>query len=161
MKKLGILIVFSLAINGMHKEMKEAIANGDEHGLKQLLKESPRDSSSLLAANLEQLAGYATELAEAKEKNTKTLNNRHVYQRSAVALFSIAGGAYAAVDYFRTGNFDQEKLAQIIGGAIALYHGGNNLYLGLTNRDARNESARHHAIVSHLNNAKNIRRDTV
>ena len=160
MKKLGILILFSISIYGMHKEIKDAITNGDEHELKKLLR-TPTQDTPLLTANLDALEQYASELATAKEKNAHTLNNRHVYQRSLVAACSIAGGAYAVVDYFKTGNFDQEKLAQIIGGAIALYHGGNNLFLGLTNRDAHNESARHHAILMHLNKAKNTKEDSV
>ncbi len=77
-----------------------------------------------------------------------------MYQRSLAAAVSIAAGGYAVAEYFMTGNFDQQKLAQVLGGVVALYHGGNNLFLGFTNRDAHNESARHHAIASHLKEVK-------
>lgn len=139
----------------MESALRDAIANGDEHELKKLLKIVPSATTNLLEkpVNFEDLHTLAQELAQQKEANAHTLNNRHVYQRGFAAVITILGGGYAVVDYFMTGNFDQQKLAQITGGLLALYHGGNNLYLGLTNRDAHNESARHHAIIAHLKEA--------
>lgn len=153
MKIYGLLLFFiSSTIVCMELALKEAIINGDEHKLKTLLREVPNSSTSLLehSVNYDELHQLAAELAQQKEHNSHTLNNRHVYQRGFAAVISLLGGGYAVVDYFMSGNFDQQKLAQIAGGLIALYHGGNNLYLGWTNRDANNESARHHAITAHL-----------
>ena len=157
MKLYGfIILLVSINLSGMEEALKDAIKRGDEHELKQLLKSVPSQYTRLLdkPINIDDLHQYASELAQEKEQNSRTLNNRHVYQRSLTALLSIAAGGYAVGDYFITSNFDQQKLAQIVGGVAALYHGGNNIYLGLTNRDAHNESARYHAIVSHLNEAK-------
>lgn len=151
--KIYTILFFFISSNIFCMELlKEAIVNGDEHKLKMLLKELPHSSTALLEhpVNYDELHQLAVELAQQKEHNSHTLNNRHVYQRGFAAVISLLGGGYAVVDYFMTGNFDQQKLAQITGGLIALYHGGNNLYLGLTNRDANNESARHHAITAHI-----------
>lgn len=150
-----LLLLISSNTFCMESVLKEAIINGDEHELKQLLKIVPNHTTNLLEkpVHFENLHILAHELAQKKEANAHTLNNRHVYQRGFAAAITILGGGYAVVDYFMTGNFDQQKLAQITGGLLALYHGGNNLYLGITNRDARNESARHHAIIAHLKEA--------
>lgn len=164
MKMYGLIILLiSINLYGMENTLKDAISRGDEHEIKELLKTIPSQYTHLLDTppNFDELHQYAAELAQRKEENAHTLNNRHVYQRSFAGLITIAAGGYAVVDYFMTGNFDQQKLAQILGGAAALYHGGNNLYLGFTNRDAHNESARHHAIVAHLKDAKQVPRSSI
>ncbi len=168
-KNFFILVCLPLSMASMHNNLKKAIANGHLEEVERIL-EAHADKSkvsceteSLLESNpvdWEDIIKDATHLLACKKQSMNTLHNTNVYRRMAIGLASIGFGCYSIGSYFYNSAHShkwgtvEKTIAELSAAGGLIIHGCDQLRLGITNHDSKQEHAKFAAIHKTLHLAK-------